>query len=209
MLAQLRPAIVMIVLFTAVTGLAYPLAITGVAQLAFSNQANGGVIERDGKIVGSSLIGQNFTSDRYFHGRPSATSVPDPADASKTIDAPYNAANSSGSNLGPTSQKLVDRVNSAIEAEFAAGRIDLVAADAATTSGSGLDPHISPQFALAQVPAVARAGGLNESRVRALVEEHTEQRFIGLIGEPRVNVLELNLALDALRPEIISSRRHN
>jgi len=208
MLAQLRPAIVMIVLFTAVTGLAYPLAITGVAQLAFSNQANGGVIERDGKIVGSSLIGQNFTSDRYFHGRPSATSAPDPADASKTIDAPYNAANSSGSNLGPTSQKLVDRVNSAIEAEFAAGRIDVVPADAVTTSGSGLDPHISPRFALAQVPTIAKAGGLNESRVRALVEEHIEQRFVGLIGEPRVNVLQLNLALDALRPEIIANKRH-
>jgi len=209
MLAQLRPAIVMIVLFTALTGLAYPLAITGVAQLAFSTQANGGVIERNGKIVGSSLIGQSFASDRYFHGRPSATSAPDPTDSTKTVDAPYNAANSSGSNLGPTSQKLVDRVNSAIETEFAVGRIDVVAADAVTASGSGLDPHISPQFALAQVLAVARAGGLNESRVRALVEEHTEQRFIGLIGEPRVNVLELNLALDALRPEIISSRRHN
>lgn len=209
MLPQLRPAIVMIVLFTALTGLAYPLAITGVAQLALSNQANGGVIERGGEIIGSTLIGQNFTSDRYFHGRPSATSAPDATDSTKTVDAPYNAANSSGSNLGPTSRKLVDRVNSAIETEFAAGRIDLVAADAVTTSGSGLDPHISPQFALAQVPAVARAGGLNESRVRALVEEHTEQRFIGLIGEPRVNVLELNLALDASRPEIISSRRHN
>ena len=208
MLAQLRPAIVMIVLFTALNGLAYPLAITGVAQLVFPNRANGGVIERDGKIVGSSLIGQNFTSDRYFHGRPSATSTPDPADSTKTVDAPYNAANSSGSNLGPTSQKLVDRVSSAIEAEFAAGRIDLVAADAATTSGSGLDPHISPQFALAQVPTIAKAGGLNESRVRALVEEHIEQRFVGLIGEPRVNVLQLNLALDALRPEIISNRRH-
>ena len=208
MLAQLRPAIVMIVLFTAVTGLAYPLAITGVAQLAFSNQANGSVIERDGKVVGSSLIGQNFTSDRYFHGRPSATSTPDPADSTKTVDAPYNAANSSGSNLGPTSQKLVDRVSGAIEAEFAAGRIDLVAADAATTSGSGLDPHISPQFALAQVPTIAKAGGLNESRVRALVEEHIEQRFVGLIGEPRVNVLQLNLALDALRPEIIANKRH-
>jgi K+-transporting ATPase ATPase C chain len=209
MLAQLRPAIAMIVLFTALTGLAYPLAITGVAQLAFSNQANGSVIERNGKIVGSFLIGQSFASDRYFHGRPSATSAPDPTDSTKTVDAPYNAANSSGSNLGPTSQKLVDRVNSAIETEFAAGRIDVVAADAVTTSGSGLDPHISPQFALAQVPAVAKAGGLNENRVRALVEEHTEQRFLGLIGEPRVNVLELNLALDALRPEIISSRRHN
>ena len=209
MLAQLRPAIVMIVLFTALNGLAYPLAITGVAQLVFPNRANGGVIERDGKIVGSSLIGQNFTLDRYFHGRPSATSTPDPADSTKTVDAPYNAANSSGSNLGPTSQKLVDRVSGAIEAEFAAGRIDLVAADAATTSGSGLDPHISPQFALAQVPAVAKAGGLNEERVRVLVEEHTEQRFVGLIGEPRVNVLQLNLALDALRPEIISNRRHH
>ena len=208
MLAQLRPAIVMIVLFTALTGLAYPLAITGVAQLAFSTQANGGVIERNGKLVGSSLIGQSFTSDRYFHGRPSATSAPDPTDSTKTVDAPYNAANSSGSNLGPTSQKLVDRVNSAIETEFAVGRIDVVAADAVTASGSGLDPHISPQFALAQVPAVAKAGGLNEERVRVLVEEHTEQRFVGLIGEPRVNVLQLNLALDALRPEIISNRRH-
>ena len=163
MLAQLRPAIVMIVLFTALTGLAYPLAVTGVAQLAFSNQANGSVVERNGRIVGSFLIGQSFTSDRYFHGRPSATSAPDPTDSTKTVDAPYNAANSSGSNLGPTSQKLVARVNSAIETEFAAGRIDVVAADAVTTSGSGLDPHISPQFALAQVPAVARAGGLNES----------------------------------------------
>ena len=144
MLAQLRPAIVMIVLFTALTGLAYPLAITGIAQLAMSNKANGGVIERDGKIVGSSLIGQNFASDRYFHGRPSATSAPDPADSTKTVDAPYNAANSGGSNLGPTSQKLVDRVNGAIEAEFAAGRVDIVAADAVTTSASGLDPHIMP-----------------------------------------------------------------
>jgi potassium-transporting ATPase KdpC subunit len=199
MLAQLRPAIVMIVLFTAVTGLAYPLAITGIAQLAFSGKANGSVIERDGKIVGSSLIGQNFASDRYFHGRPSATSAPDPADSTKTVDAPYNAANSSGSNLGPTSKKLVDRVNGAIEAEFAAGRIDVVAADAVTTSASGLDPHISPQFALAQVAAVAGARGLGEGRVRALVEANVEQRFAGIIGEPRVNVLLLNMALDALR----------
>jgi K+-transporting ATPase ATPase C chain len=199
MLAQLRPAIVMIVLFTALTGLAYPLAITGIAQLAMSGKANGSVVERDGKIVGSSLIGQNFTSDRFFHGRPSATSAPDPADSTKTVDAPYNAANSSGSNLGPTSQKLVDRVNGAIEAEFAAGRVDIVAADAVTTSASGLDPHISPQYAQAQVSTVAKARGLNENRVRALVEEHTEQRFLRLIGEPRVNVLQLNLALDDLR----------
>lgn len=198
MLAQIRPAIVMIVLFTVLTGLAYPLAITGIAQLVFSDEANGSVIEREGKVVGSRLIGQNFASDRYFHGRPSATSAPDPNDSSKTVEAPYNAANSAGSNLGPTSQKLVDRVNAAIEAEFAAGRIDMVAADAVTTSASGLDPHISPQFALAQVFVVATARNLPESRVRALVEKRIEQRFAGVIGEPRVNVLLLNLALDEL-----------
>ena len=179
MLSHLRPAIVMIVLFTALTGLAYPLAITGVAQLMFHDKANGSVVERDGKVVGSSLIGQNFASDRYFHGRPSATNTPDPADSTKTIDAPYNAANSSGSNLGPTSQKLVDRVNGAIEAEFAAGRVDIVAADAVTTSASGLDPHISPEYALAQVPAVAKARNLSDTRVRALVEGNIEQRFAG------------------------------
>jgi K+-transporting ATPase ATPase C chain len=198
MLAQIRPAIVMIVLFTVLTGLAYPLTITGIAQFALSGKANGSVVEREGKIVGSSLIGQNFTSDRYFHGRPSATSAPDPADATKTVDAPYNAANSSGSNLGPTSKKLIDNVTAAIEAGFSAGYIDVFAADAVTSSASGLDPHISPQFALAQVAAVAKARSLNEGRVRALVEEHTERRFAGLIGEPRVNVLLLNLALDML-----------
>lgn len=198
MLAQLRPAIVMIVLFTVSTGLAYPLTITGIAQLVLPGKANGSVVERDGTIVGSSLIGQNFTSARYFHGRPSATSAPDPADTTKTVDAPYNAANSSGSNLGPTSKKLVDRVAAAIEAEFNGGYDDVFAADAVTTSASGLDPHISPQFALAQVAAVAKARSLNEGRVRALVEEHTERPFTWLIGEPRVNVLLLNLALDAL-----------
>jgi len=199
MLSQLRPAIVMIVLFTALMGLAYPLAITGVAQLLMADKANGGLIERDGRIIGSRLIGQNFTSDRYFHGRPSATTGPDPADSSKTIDAPYNASNSMGSNLGPTSKKLVDRVNAAIEAEFAAGRIDIVAADAATTSASGLDPHISPQFALAQAPAVAKARNLPERKVRALVEAQIEERFAGVVGEPRVNVLGLNMALDELK----------
>ena len=199
MLAQLRPAIMMIILFSALTGLAYPLAITGIAQLVFPGKANGSVIERDGKVAGSALIGQSFTSDRYFHGRPSATSAPDPADPSKTIDAPYNAANSSGSNLGPTSQKLVDRVTSTIQAGFEAGYVDAFSADAVTTSASGLDPHISPEFALAQVPAVARARNLTDARVQALVEENTEQRWLGLIGEPRVNVLLLNLALDALK----------
>jgi len=199
MLSQLRPAIVMIVLFTGLTGVVYPLAITGVAQLALPTQANGSVIERDGTVIGSALIGQNFASDRYFHGRPSATTGSDPVDPSKTVDAPYNAANSMGSNLGPTSKKLVDRVNAAIEAEFSAGRIDVVAADAATTSASGLDPHISPQFALAQAAAVARARNLSESQVRAVVEANVEGRILGAIGEPRVNVLLLNLALDRLQ----------
>lgn len=199
MLSQLRPAIVMMTLFTALTGVLYPLAITGVSQLVLAERANGGMVERNGVIVGSSLIGQNFTSERYFHGRPSATVGYDPSDASKTVDAPYNAANSAGSNLGPTSKKLVDRVDAAIETEFAAGRIDVVAADAVTTSGSGLDPHISPQFALAQIPALAKARGLGEDRLRRLVEEHTEGRLMGVIGEPRVNVLLLNIALDALK----------
>jgi K+-transporting ATPase ATPase C chain len=162
-------------------------------------QANGSLIEGDGTVIGSTLIGQNFASDRYFHGRPSATTGPDPADPSKTTDAPYNASNSMGSNLGPTSKKLVDRVNAAIEAEFAAGRIDVVAADAVTTSASGLDPHISPQFALAQAPAVAKARNLAEAQVRALVEANTEGRVLGVIGEPRVNVLLLNMALDRLK----------
>jgi len=200
MLSHLRPAVVMIVLFTALTGLAYPLAITGIAQLALAAKANGGLIERGGQIVGAELIGQNFAADSYFHARPSATSAPDPQDATKTVDAPYNAANSSGSNLGATSKKLVDRVNATIESEFAAGRVDIVAADAATTSGSGLDPHISPQYALAQISAVARARGLSDARLRALVEDHVEGRILGVFGEPRVNVLLLNLALDALTP---------
>jgi K+-transporting ATPase ATPase C chain len=199
MLAQLRPAIVMIVLFTALTGLAYPLAVTVVAQLAFPDKANGSVIAREGKVVGSALIGQSFTSSRYFHGRPSATTAPDPADSTKTIDAPYNAANSSGSNLGPTSKKLVDRVSSTMEAEFEAGYVDVFAADGVTTSASGLDPHISPEFALAQVPSVARARNLTVARVQTLVEENTEQRWLGLIGEPRINVLLLNIALDVLK----------
>jgi K+-transporting ATPase ATPase C chain len=188
MLAQIRPAVAMIALFSLLTGLAYPLAITGIAQLLFAETANGSMIERDGVTIGSRLIGQNFTAGRYFHGRPSATA-----------SSPYNAASSGGSNLGPTSKALVERVNAAIEAEFAAGRIDIVAADAATTSASGLDPHISPQFALAQVPAVAAARGLPEAKLRALVEERIEQRFAGFIGEPRVNVLELDLALDEMR----------
>jgi potassium-transporting ATPase KdpC subunit len=189
----------MLLMLSGVTGLAYPLTITAIAQLALRAQANGGLIEHDGKIIGSELIGQNFVSERYFHGRPSATVGPDPSDPGKTVDAPYNAANSAGSNLGPTSKKLVDRVNAAIEAEFAAGRIGMAPADAVTSSASGLDPDISPQYALAQAVSVAKARGLSEDRVIDLVKTHVDNRIFGFIGEPRVNVLKLNLALDALQ----------
>jgi potassium-transporting ATPase KdpC subunit len=199
MLSQIRPAIVLLVLFTALTGLAYPLAITGIAQAIMPDRANGSLLGGD-KPVGSALIGQNFTADKYFHGRPSATQGQDPAhpdDSSKTIDAPYNAANSTGSNLGPTSQKLIDRVKADVAAKRAAGLTGPVPADSVTTSASGLDPHISPENALAQVAAVAKARNLTEDKVRALVEANVEGRVLGLIGEPRVNVLRLNMALDA------------
>jgi len=162
--------------------------------------ANGSLVEKDGVVVGSALIGQNFKSDRYFHPRPSATTDTDPNDSTKTIDAPYNAANSSGSNLGPTSQKLADRVKAGVEAWRAMAGAGPVPADAVTTSASGLDPDVSPQAALAQVASVAKARGLNEGQVRALVESSIEGRVLGLIGEPRVNVLRLNLALDQLKP---------
>jgi K+-transporting ATPase ATPase C chain len=201
MLSQIRPAIVLLVLFTLLTGLAYPLAITGIAQIAMPHPANGSLLPPDGPAVGSALIGQNFASDKYFHGRPSATQAQDPAhpdDPSKTIDAPYNAANSTGSNLGPTSQKLLDRVKADVEAKRAAGWKGPIPADSVTTSASGLDPHISPENAFAQVPTVAKARGLAEDKVRALVEAHVEGRLLGLIGEPRVNVLRLNLALDGM-----------
>src|SRR5471032_1905486 len=203
MLSQIRPAIVLLVLFTALTGLAYPLAITGIAQLVMPSQANGSLIAGSAGPVGSTLIGQNFASDKYFHPRPSATQAQDPAhpdDSSKTIDAPYNAANSTGSNLGPTSQKLLDRVKADVEAKRTAGWKGPIPADAVTTSASGLDPHISPENAIAQVAAVAKARGLSEDQVRGLVEANVEGRFLGLAGEPRVNVLQLNMALDAMKP---------
>jgi K+-transporting ATPase ATPase C chain len=199
MLSHFRPALVLLLLFTALTGLVYPLAVTGVAALALPFQAGGSLIIRDGQLVGSALIGQNFASETYFQPRPSATSAPDPNDASKTVDAPYNAANSSGSNLGPTSKALIDRVSATADAKRAAGWQNPLPADALTTSASGLDPDISPQNALAQVPGVARARGLDEARVRALVMAHLQNRWLGLIGEPRANVLALNLALDALK----------
>jgi K+-transporting ATPase ATPase C chain len=200
MLQHFRPALVMLVLFTVLTGLIYPFAMTGIAATFLPAQANGSLIlDKSGAIVGSSLIGQAVTSDRYFQPRPSATSAPDPKDASKTVDAPYNAVNSSGSNLGPTSQALADRVKAAVEAKRASGWQGPIPADAVTTSASGLDPHVSPQYALAQVAGVAKARGLDEAKVTALVEAKTEGRFLGVVGEPRVNVLALNLALDQLK----------
>ncbi|WP_131115471.1 potassium-transporting ATPase subunit KdpC [Lichenihabitans psoromatis] len=197
MLNHIRPAIVMIVLFTALTGVAYPLAITGIAQVAMRGHADGSLVVRDGKTVGSSLIGQNFTSDQYFHGRPSATSGTDPADATKTVDQPYNASNSSASNFGPTSQKLVDRVKASVAALNGSPQAP-VPADAVTTSASGLDPHISPAYATLQVDRVARARKMSVDRIQALVEQGTSSPVLGFMGQPRVNVLNLNLAIDAL-----------
>jgi K+-transporting ATPase ATPase C chain len=236
MLKQLRPALMMIVVMTVLTGLAYPLAVTGIAGLLFPVQAKGSLIERDGRIVGSDLIGQNFTSDRYFHGRPSATSDTDPQDATKTVPAPYNAGNSSGSNNGPTSQALIDRVkqDSATLAAENPGALDhddfglnqskimnvidsnrlerdaggkpvsafphpaLVPIDLVTSSASGLDPDLTPAGALFQVPRVAQARGISQSALRALVEKQISGRWLGVLGEPHVNVLALNLALDHL-----------
>jgi K+-transporting ATPase ATPase C chain len=202
MVQHFRPAFMMLLLFTLLLGLAYPFGIMGVSQALMPFQAGGSIITRNDVPVASALIGQNFTGAGYFHGRPSATSAPDPADASKTVDAPYNAANSSGSNLGPLSQKLVDRVKADVETERAAGVTGPVPADALTTSGSGLDPHISPAFALLQAGAIAKERKLTEERVRQLVQENVEGRLFGILGEPRVNVVRLNLALDALSRSI-------
>jgi K+-transporting ATPase ATPase C chain len=197
MLREIRPAILILVLLTLITGLAYPLAMTAIAGAIFPKQAQGSLIERDGKVIGSALIGQEFRGEKYFHGRPSATTAPDPADSTKTVPAPYNAANSGGSNLGPTSKALNDRIKEDVDrlkAENASGPVPI---DLVTTSASGIDPDISPEGALFQVSRVAKARNMPEDRVRQLVAESTSGRLAGLLGEPRVNVLALNLALDA------------
>ena len=195
LVSTLRPAIVLIVVFTALTGVALPLGYVAVGQAVLPYQAGGSLIERDGKVVGSALIGQVFAGDKYFHPRPSATTDADPADSTKQVPAPYNAAASLASNMGPTNKDLVKRVQDDIGAAGPAP----VPADAVTTSASGLDPHVTPANALRQVARVAAARGMPEDRVRALLAENTEGRLLGVVGELRVNVLRLNLALDAAR----------
>jgi len=197
MLREIRPAIVVLLALTLITGLIYPLAMTGVAKI-MPYQAQGSLIERDGKVIGSALIGQEFKSDNYFHGRPSATTASDPNDPTKSVSAPYNAANSGGSNLGPSNKALIERVQGDIDALKKENPSTAVPIDLVTTSGSGLDPDISPEAAYFQVPRVAKARNLSENKVRDLVREHIEDRFLGILGEPRVNVLLLNLALDRL-----------
>jgi len=198
MLREIRPAIVVLLALTIITGLVYPLAMTGIAQVIFPYRAQGSMIERDGKVVGSALIGQNSTSDKYFHGRPSATTAPDPNDPTKTVAAPYNAANSGGSNLGPSNKALIDRVQGDMDKLKEENPSAPVPADLVTTSASGLDPDISPEAAFFQVPRIAKARNLPEDQIRQLVTDNTQGRFLGLLGEPRVNVLLLNLALDRL-----------
>ena len=198
MLKQIRPAILMLVFMTVLTGLAYPLAMTGIAEIVFPHQADGSLIEKDGKVIGSALIGQNFAAANYFHGRPSATTDTDPADSTKTVPAPYNAQNSGGSNAGPTSKALIDRVKEDTDKLAAENPAAPVPVDLVTTSASGLDPDITPAAALFQVPRVAKARNLPEDRVRQLVNEKVVGRLFGVLGESHVNVLDLNLALDAL-----------
>ncbi|WP_407187881.1 K(+)-transporting ATPase subunit C [Bradyrhizobium centrosematis] len=196
MLREIRPAIVLLLMLTAITGLAYPLAMTAIAGALFPAKAQGSLIEKDGKVIGSALIGQEFKDDKYFHGRPSVTVAPDPNDSSKTVSAPYNAANSGGSNLGPTSKALADRLKEDVDKLKAENPNAAVPVDLVTTSASGLDPDISPEAAQFQVPRVAKARNMQEEQVKQLVIANTEGRFLGVLGEPRVNVLALNLALD-------------
>ena len=197
MLREMRPAIIILALLTAITGLVYPLAMTAIAGVIFPKQAHGSLIVKDGKVIGSALIGQEFKDDKYFHGRPSATLAPDPANSTKTVSAPYNAANSGGSNLGPTSKALNDRIKEDVDKLKAENPSAAVPIDLVTASASGLDPDISPEAALFQVPRVAKARNIPEERIRRLIAERTQESFAGLLGEPRVNVLALNLVLDA------------
>jgi potassium-transporting ATPase KdpC subunit len=196
MFREIRPAIVLLLVLTAITGLAYPLAMTAIAGAIFPAQAQGSLIEKDGKVVGSALIGQEFKDDKYFHGRPSATLAPDPNDSTKTVPAPYNAANSGGSNLGPTSKALADRLKEDVDKLRGENSNAAVPVDLVTTSASGLDPDISPEAAQFQVPRVAKARNMPEDTLKQLVASATQGRLLGLLGEPRVNVLALNLALD-------------
>jgi potassium-transporting ATPase KdpC subunit len=196
MLKEIRPAIVFFIALTLLTGLVYPLVMTVIAGAVFPDQAQGSLIERDGKVIGSELIGQQFTGGRYFHGRPSATLGPDPNDPSKTVGVPYNASNSMGSNLGPTNKVLIDRVTADVEKLKRDNPSAQIPIDLVTTSGSGLDPDISPDAAYFQIPRVARARNMPEDRLRQLVGEHVAGPDLATFGEPHVNVLELNLALD-------------
>ena len=196
MLKEVRPALVFIVALTLITGVVYPFAMTGIARVIFPTQSQGSLLEENGKVIGSTLIGQQFQSDRYFHGRPSATVAPDPNDPTKTVPAPYNAANSGGSNLGPTNKSLIERIQGDMDRLKQENPSSEVPIDLVTTSSSGLDPHISPAAALFQVRRVAKARNMSEDSVRRLVDEHVEGRTLGLLGEPRVNVLALNLAFD-------------
>jgi K+-transporting ATPase ATPase C chain len=196
MLREIRPALVLVLGLTIITGFVYPLAITGIAGVLFPYQAQGSLIEKDGKVIGSELIGQEFASDKYFQSRPSATTGPDADDPSKTVAAPYNAVNSMGSNLGPTNKALIDRVTADVARLKQENPSAQVPIDLVTTSGSGLDPHISPAAAYFQVPRIAKARNMTENALRELVAQHVEGRTLGIFGEPRVNVLELNLALD-------------
>ena len=196
MLSQIRPAIMMMVLLTLITGIAYPFAMTGIGQALFPKQANGSLIEKDGKVIGSSLIGQNFAGETYFHGRPSATTEADPNDSTKTVSVPYSADASTGSNLGPTSKALMDRVKGDVD-KLKAESDKPVPVDLVTTSGSGLDPDITPAAAEFQIARVAKARGLSPDVLHDLVMRNTEGRTFGVLGEDRVNVLKLNLALDA------------
>lgn len=201
MLREIRPAIVLLLALTAITGLAYPIAMTAIAGTLFPVQAQGSLIEKDGKVIGSALIGQEFRDGKYFHGRPSATLAPDPNDSAKTVPAPYNAASSGGSNLGPTSKALADRLKEDVDKLRGENPNAAVPVDLVTTSASGLDPDISPEAAQFQVPRVAKARNLPEDQVKQLVAANTQGRLLGLLGEPRVNVLALNLALDRIAPK--------